>query len=395
MKPALAIGSAGFIATAVSFGPARMGFGLFAPAFRESFTLTTIQMGLIASLIFFGFLCSLPFSNLLSKRAGEKAPVMLGSIAAALGFLIAAHASSGIMLALGVALAGASAGLCWVPFNDAAEQAVPEDKCAGTLSAISTGTAMGVVLTSALFLWVLFGAPEWRLAWKIFVFISLVACVVTWLALPKGPAVGRTGAPGQAVFLSKEASPLYAAALCFGACNAVYLSFAADYVVQSGGLPGLRDQAAAAVIFIAYGLFGIAGLFAGKLERHVGIMKLLSMTFMAFTASLVMLALMPDIWFGLIVSAALHGAAVMMISAILAFWSLRLFPGNGSRGFTAALYAVALSGAAGPMLAGVLADSTSLTTALLATSLIPLSAAALFTRLSLNRLARHQEHPAT
>ena len=33
----------GFLATAVAFGPARMGFGLFLPNFREEFALTHVS----------------------------------------------------------------------------------------------------------------------------------------------------------------------------------------------------------------------------------------------------------------------------------------------------------------------------------------------------------------
>jgi hypothetical protein len=41
--------TAGFVAAAITVGPARMGFGLFLPTFREVFNLSTAEAGFIAS----------------------------------------------------------------------------------------------------------------------------------------------------------------------------------------------------------------------------------------------------------------------------------------------------------------------------------------------------------
>ena len=49
----------------------------------------------------------------------------------------------------------------------------------------------------------------------------------------------------------------------------------------------------------------------------------------------------------------------MMMSAVLAFWSERLFPTPPSFSFTATLSAVALGSVVGPALAGVLSEDLS------------------------------------
>jgi hypothetical protein len=47
----------------------------------------------------------------------------------------------------------------------------------------------------------------------------------------------------------------------------------------------------------------------------------------------------------------------MTVSATLAIWTLRLFPGRGAQGFTAALIVVGAGSALGPALAGPVIDS--------------------------------------
>ncbi|MGF1551117.1 MAG: MFS transporter [Paracoccaceae bacterium] len=374
--PSVRLASAGFVATAVAFGPARMGFGLFLPAFNEDFALSTSLSGLIASGGFLAFLLALPLAAWLGLRIGQRLPVYLGALSAALGFAVVAGAESVGALATGVALAGASAGFCWAPFNDAAERVVPERTRPAALSAVSTGTTLGVAAAGALARATTVAGFDWRTAWSAFAAAGLVAAVAALLGVPGGraPAAGG-GGPG---FLRRRALPLYAAALLFGATNAIYLAFAADRVVDAGGLPGLPDDAAAAVIFLGYGACGVVGLATGWIEARIGLAALLSAIFAAFAASLALVALTPSSWAGLVASAGLHGAAVMTISAVLSFWSLRLFPGRGSLGFTAALVAAASGSVLGPALAGPLVSAAGAEIAFLLLALPPSAIALAF-----------------
>lgn len=378
MTRTVSLATAGFVATAIAFGPARMGFGLFLPVFREEFALSTTQAGLIASGGFLAFLLALPLAAWLGGRAGQRLPIMIGVLSASLGFVAVATAPGAAWLAAGIALAGTSAGLCWAPFNDAAERVVPPTARAGALSAVSTGTTIGVAAAAGVFLYVAFGPAGWRLAWAGFALAAVIALAMAARGVPAGRAPARPAPSGKAQLLRRGVLPLYGAALCFGASNAIYVSFAADHVVASGGLPGLPEGAAAAVIFLGYGICGLAGLATARMEARLGVPALLGAIFAAFAASLALVALAPGSWAAVLASAGLHGAGVMTVSAVLAFWSLRLFPGRGSLGLTAALIAVAAASVAGPALAGTLADATGLGTAFLVTAAVPLTAAAVF-----------------
>jgi MFS family permease len=74
----------------------------------------------------------------------------------------------------------------------------------------------------------------------------------------------------------------------------------------------------------------------------------------------------------------LHGAALMMVSAVFSFWSLRLFPGRGTVGFTAALLSLAAGSVLGPALAGLLAEAQGPEVMFLAAAAPPLATALWF-----------------
>lgn len=73
----------GAIATAVAFGPARMGFGLFVPTLAGQFSIDTAAVGLIESSAFAAFLAALLATAYLVKAFGPRLPVLAGCFSAA------------------------------------------------------------------------------------------------------------------------------------------------------------------------------------------------------------------------------------------------------------------------------------------------------------------------
>ncbi|QQP87806.1 MFS transporter [Skermanella sp. TT6] len=391
LTPTVRLTTAGLIATAVAFGPARMGFGLFLPAFREEFALSTSMAGMIASAGFLAFLAALPASAWIGRRFGERVAVTTGAVAASIGFATVAMAGTSGILALGIALAGTSAGLCWAPFNDAAERVVPSEVRATALSVVSTGTTFGVAAAAGLALAVTEGALDWRGAWVGFALSGLALAAIARVGLPPARKPAPERSPGMAAgdLIRRAAVPLYGAALCFGMTNAIFLSFAADRVVAAGGLPGLPDEVASVVIFLAYGVFGVLGLATGRIEARIGLAPLLCLIFAAAALSLILIAVAPTMWIAVIAASGLHGASIMMVSAVFSFWSVRLFPGRSTFGFTAALLCMAAGSVLGPALAGLLAAAQGPLAMFLAAAAPPLAAALWFGA----RLKRIQPSP--
>ena len=236
----LSLSAAGFAATAIGFGPARMGFGLFVPQIRQSFELSTTMVGFVSSLGFTGYLAGLLVAQGLLSRRGPEAPVLVGLTAATLGMALVAAAPALPVLAAGVFLAAMSAGCAWTPFNDAVNRAVSEPWRPAALSKISTGTSVGIAGAGLLGIAAALTGLGWRTCWGAFAIASGLVLLGNRMALRDvEPATERLSRHALISLLRAEAVPLLAVGFAFGTTSAVFISFAADHLTSAGGVPGL------------------------------------------------------------------------------------------------------------------------------------------------------------
>tara|TARA_R100000322_G_scaffold60379_8_gene37244 strand:+ start:1887 stop:3008 length:1122 start_codon:yes stop_codon:yes gene_type:complete len=349
-----------------------MGFGLFVPAFAATFSLSSVAVGVVSSLGFAGFFLGLLAAQAMLDRRGPAAPVLTGLAAATVGLGIVAAAPNVPLLAAGVFLAASSAGFAWTPFNDAVHRKIREVDRKTALSEISTGTSAGIAVAGAIALGTVFLGVHWRVGWAVFAAAAALALYGNWRALRQ---VDKSPEPrpqkGWRDLLRWPAAPLFAVAFVFGVTSAVYISFAADTFAREG-VSRIPDGAAPALVFIFYGFFGLAGLATGRVRDRIGLTVLLRLLMLIGAGSLALVALLPGTWPGLIGSAGLQGMNVMMTSAVLAFWSERLFPGCPSLAFTTALLATAAGNVVGPVLAGLVVDGAGAGVMFLSTAALPL-----------------------
>ncbi|MGI3211435.1 MFS transporter [Roseovarius tibetensis] len=353
------LSAAGFAATAITYGPARMGFGLFLSEIRRDFALSTEMAGLISSLGFLGMLVGLVAAYATLALAGPRPPVLLGLGLATLGTALVSGAAGLPMLTLGIVLAMSSTGFAWTPFNNIVSRRLPDETRPSALAIISTGTSLGIAGAGATAIAVSLSGLPWRMAWAAFSIISAGALLANVVALrePTGPLGASTPTAPWATLLHRSAMPLYAIALSFGTTTAIYFSLAADRIEQAGGVPGAPSGSSPAILFVCFGIFGLLGLATGRIKGGTGLSTLLRGLLVASAVSLGLVALVPTSWGGLVLSAGLQGVYVMMMSAVLSFWSERLFPHMPARSFTAALIAVALGSVLGPVVAGTMSDT--------------------------------------
>ncbi len=378
MAPFWKLSVAGFAATAITYGPARMGFGLFLSEFRADFALSTGMAGLISSLGFLGMLLGLLASYAILARVGPRAPVLLGLGLATAGTGLVAGAPSLPVLILGIVLAMTSAGFAWSPFNSIVNRRLPDDARPSALAVISTGTSLGIAAAGATALATNLTGLPWQAAWAAFAIAGAIAGLgnIAALRAPADPLGASRPRQPWGTLLHRKAMPLYAIAFSFGTTTAIYFSFAADRIEQSGGLPLLTSGTSPAILFLCFGSVGLIGLATGRIKGAIGLSALLRSLLMASALSFGLMALVPTSWAGVVLSAGLQGAYVMMMSGVLAFWSERLFPQMPARSFTAALIAVAGGSVLGPATAGAMADSVGasamfLTAAMLSVTTMP------------------------
>jgi predicted MFS family arabinose efflux permease len=285
---------------------------------------------------------------------------------------VVALAPSVPVLAIGVFLATSSAGLTWTPFNDAVHRKVRGEARPSALSVVSTGTAVGIVLAGLAALVVVLGGLSWRWSWAFFAAAGAVALLGNWVAF-RGIGRDRSDGPtrGWRDLVHPAAIPLLAIGFVFGTTSAIYVSFAADHMVAAGGVPGVPVAATPAIIFICYGLFGLAGLLAARVESILGLPLLLRLLLLASAGAVALAAIAPGTWVGVVLSAGGQGVHVMMTSAVLAFWSERVFPSLPALSFTATLLAVAVGSVVGPAVAGVASDAVGARAVFLGTAALP------------------------
>ncbi|WP_158001925.1 MFS transporter [Pseudorhizobium pelagicum] len=354
----------GFVATAITFGPGRMAYGMFLPQLKEEFAFSAGTAGAIAGLGFAAFLLALFVTGSLTPRFGPRLPLLIGGGFAVAGFALTALAPGMAVLSLGVACASASAGFAWTPFNSMTQQAVPEQYRRRVLSIVSTGTTFGIIAAGVLAMGIAAGGLSWRIAWAAFAAIAPIAVILPMLLLSKQDGFEH----GRRVDIRKEFSrlrrreavPLYGLALSFGATNGTYLSYWIEHISQSGGLPGVPSELIGPVLFIAFGLAGCLGLFTGDVVERRGLRMVLLVLFSGSAASLLLLGFLPGSWAGTLASAALQGICVMCLSAIYSFWSQRLFPDIPAESFTAVLMLYAAGSVIAPPVAGQLGSALGL-----------------------------------
>jgi len=349
-----------------------MGFGLFVPELRSAFSMSTATVGLVSSIGFLGFFIGLLVAMPQLRRKGARIPVLSGLAAATVGMGAVAFAPSLPVLTIGVFLAALSAGLAWTPFNDAVHRNVSDQDRPSALSAVSTGTAVGIASAGFAAFAQVVGDLSWRWAWAAFAAASAIALAGNWAAF-RGAHTGHGNEPetGLRELLRASAIPLFTIGFVYGTTSATYIAFAADQAVKAGGVQGVPVGTAPALVYMCYGLLGLAGLLTGQLRNTVGLPALLRLLMLAGALSMVLAAMAPGSWAGLTLSAGLQGVHVMMTSAVLAFWSERLFPSLPSLSFTAALLAAAAGSVLGPAAAGGVSGVFGVEAAFLGTAALP------------------------
>jgi predicted MFS family arabinose efflux permease len=333
----------GAAAVAVAFGFGRYGYGLFLPEIRAAYGLDLAEAGMLAGAAYGAYVLAVLAAGLVAARLGPRIPVVLGIGAGVTGVAIVAAAHHPAMLAVGIALAGTSAGWVWAPYSDVVEAGVPEHGRQRALAVVSTGTCLGLVAAAPLAL--VAGENGWRLAWAAFALTGLAVTVVAALVLPRAKAttIRFRDVP------TKGIAKLLAFGAVFSALGAVYFTYVVD-LARAAGLPFEYGP----LVYVVIGLVGLVAVATGGLSRAIGVDRLAVLAVAAMSGAGALLVVGRDSLGAVLASATVFGAAYMISAALLAIMAARVSPRRPSASLTAGMLVGAATATVAPPLVGML-----------------------------------------
>lgn len=365
----------------VSFGLARYGYGLLLPDIRVALDLDSAALGLIGAGAYAAYLTATWAAAPMALRLGARTTIVAGGVLAVVGMLVIAVATGPAMLAGGVFVAGASAGLVYPPFSDVVAREIAPRRRGRALAAISSGTGWGVALAAPL---ALIAGADWRAAWIWFAGLAFAVAVANALTLPsrdREPSGVQVPRLSRAWLVRAGSGPLLAGALLVGLGSSVYWTFAVDFAVQQGG----HSASQARLLLLVVGVASIGGTLAGDLVRSVGGRLALGGSVAVLAVSLGVLASSPGSYPAVLASGALFGLAYNLALAIEAIWSAEVFSDRPSAGLSAVMFALGAGLLAGPAIGGAVAEAFGLAPVLYGAAATVVAVAALLPRKSLLR----------
>jgi predicted MFS family arabinose efflux permease len=355
------VGGAGLLALVATYGIGRQAYGLFVPTFREEFGLSLDVLGFYASAAQAGYLVATVVTGLLTAHFGPRVPVVTGCLLLAVGAAATASAPGPLLLAVGITLAGTSAGGAWGPFSDAVDIQVPPVGSRRALALVNAGSPVGLVVASVLVLW---AGDRWRAVWWAFALVGLVAAAASWRVLaPSAEAPVRARArPRLGWFFNARSVRLLIVTLGVSITSGAYFAYAPD-TAQDAGLAGWIGPA----MWAALGIAGAAvGVFGGGIAGRYGLRGPLAVMLVLVGGSTVVLLVAPGSVIAALGSAALFGVGFTTGFALVVIWSQQVFRDAPTTGFTLVIVCSAAGFILGPSSFGVLATHVGRSVALVA-----------------------------
>jgi predicted MFS family arabinose efflux permease len=357
------VGGAGLLALVATYGIGRLAYGLFLPTFREEFHLSLDVLGFYASAAQAGYLVATVVTGVAAARYGPRVPVVFGCLLLAVGAAMTASAPGPVLLAVGITVAGTSAGGAWAPFSDAVANQVPSSGRRRALALVNAGSPVGLVVASG---FVLVAGDRWRAVWWGFAAVGLVAAAANWRVLAPvamGPVLDRGGLR-LGWFLNARSMRLFIATLGVSITSGAYFAYAPD-TAQDAGLASWIGPAMWAVLGIAGAAVGV---FGGGIANRYGLRGPLAVMLVLVGGSTLVVLVAPGSMVAALGSAALFGVGFTTAFALLVMWSQQVFHDRPTTGFTLVIVVAAAGFIVGPSLFGVLATRVGRPVALLASA---------------------------
>ncbi|WAP52451.1 MFS transporter [Arthrobacter sp. ATA002] len=349
--PLFAVGAVALIAA--TYGLARLGYGLFLPAFSAAFTLSPTVGGLLASGTSVLY-CAAALAGFRYAPIRPRLMTWLAGTTAALGSAGIAAAPSTPFFTGAVLLAGLGAGFASPALVELVQRNIAPGQQKKFQSVVNSGTGFGVVAAGSLAL--AFGT-SWRLAWGLIAVIALAAMIGVLRAdaspasAGDGGGSGITDRPVGTVSMRRLRRPI-AAAFIFGAGSAAVWVHGRLLLEEEGGMPA----AATAAAWIALGLGGAAAVLTAPWLARRPAGTTWRITVLAVAAATGAFAAAPHAAVLGFAASALFGLAYTSATSVLIIWAAQV-SASSAAGTSVLFISLVLGQSAGSALTGVLIDA--------------------------------------
>jgi predicted MFS family arabinose efflux permease len=359
MKHNVNLLAAAFALTAVSYGLARFAFGLLLPEIRTELSLDIATTGWIGSSAFVAYCIGVCITFALNRVCPPRAIAFAAGLASTIGMVIITLSTSGVVLGLGVALAGLSTGLTSPPLATAVSLQFDDAHQPKANAIINAGTAAGIVFSGLASL-IAFGG--WRELCMLFSIISGAVAVWVLYAVPTGHE--RTASEPMSFAIFKRPGML---ALCTGS----FLMGLSSTAIWTFGSSLLRDefdftQTDIAWIWVALGLAGVAGAMTGVFVQRFGLVRVHWVSLAGMAVGIVGLSFTSVSVAFAFISVALFGASYITSSGAFLIQGIRLLPDRPDLGLGMPFLILASGQSAGAPLFGALLSGWGVSVALAA-----------------------------
>lgn len=355
---AAALAVAGSATVATAYGMARYGYGLLLPDIQDDLVLSVGTLGAIGSLAYVTYLLGTMLVSRCVAGIGERATVAGGGLSAVAGTIVVAVAHGPVLLGVGVAVGGVSAGLVTPPFAEAVSR-LPSVVRARTMAAISCGTGWGVAVAAPI---AILAGDSWRVTYLGFAVCAALSTALAARTLPgRGVVPSASSGPARGPGLNRSAVSMVAACLLIGLGSAMFWTFAVEQTHDAG-----LHQTASRVLLGVAGVTSLAGMATADLMRRYGTRVTFVLCALLEAAAIAAIAVAASNLAAVLLAAATFGATYNTMVAVTVLWSIRTSATRPSAGVATATGAQGIGLLCGPAAGGILAEATSLTTALLA-----------------------------
>lgn len=356
---------------AVSFGLGRYGYGLLLPEMQSELSLSPSAAGLISSGAYLSYLAANVAVVWVTTRWGPRAAIGLAAASAVGGMAAIASAASAPVLAAGVVVAGAAAGLAFPPYADLVARDVVARRRDLAWSTISSGTGWGVAVAGPI---AIAAGDHWRAAWIAFVVLAIGTGVAAVLLAPARASNRQLRRPqlSWTWFLCPKSRPLLVSAVWIGAGSAVWWAFSVDALRDAG-----LDATSARVIYAVCGVAGILASASGAVFSRLGLRPGYLSACALLAGSLALLGIAAGHLLAALAAAVLLGLFYNAVIAAQGIWSSRVFADHPSAGLAAANTALTLGTLVGPSIAGAAIDQVGFAITLIAAA-APIAVALVF-----------------